>query len=200
MSEDRTVTAPSSVPVGMRSISPARLYERIKEGAKVELIDVRTPAEHRAVHAAMARVVPLQSLDPKTVMASRRYPDEPLYVICKSGGRSSQACAAFAAAGFGDQVVDVEGGTLAWAAAGLPVVKGRYMLPLDRQVQTVTGLMILFGCLMGYVVNPLWYLLAGWCGLGLFFAGTTGICPLGALLARAPWNQTTLDQPSDCCA
>ena len=87
-------------------------------------------------------------------MATRRYPGEPLYVICKSGGRSAQACAAFAAAGFADQVVNVEGGTLAWAAAGLPVVKGRYMLPLDRQMQSVTGLMILFGCGLGALVSP----------------------------------------------
>lgn len=174
-----------------RTISPARLHERIREGKPVELIDVRTPAEYRALHATGARVVPLHSLDPKAVMESRRHPGEPLYVICKSGGRSAQACEAFAAAGFADQVVDVEGGTMAWAAAGLPVVKGQYMLPLDRQIQTVTGLMILFGCVMGALVSPWWYLLAGWCGLGLFFAGTTGICPLGVLLARAPWNQVT---------
>jgi rhodanese-related sulfurtransferase len=193
------VTALSSGPAATRTISPARLYERIKEGAPVEVIDVRTPAEYRALHASVARAVPLQSLDPKAVMESRRHKGDPLYVLCKSGERSAKACAAFAAAGFGDEVVNVEGGTLAWAAAGLPVVKDRYMLPLDRQTQAVTGLLVLLGCGLGAFVSPWWYLLAGWCGLGLFFAGTTGICPLGSLLARMPWNQVELEEPKDCC-
>jgi rhodanese-related sulfurtransferase len=183
-----------------RSISPTRLFQRIQEGGAVELIDVRTPAEYRSLHAAPARVVPLDSLDPKAVMASRQRPGEPLYVICKSGGRSARACEAFAAAGYGDEVVDVEGGTLAWAEAGLPVVKGRYVLPLDRQVQSVAGFLVLLGCGLGAFVSPWWYFLAAWCGLGLEFAGLTGICPLGSLLARMPWNQSGLDAPGCCGA
>lgn len=193
------MTTTSNATAATRSISPARLYEMLAGGTPVEVIDVRTPAEYRSMHASVARSVPLESLDPGAVMAARRNPGGPLYVICKSGERAARACAAFAAAGHGDAVVNVEGGTLAWAAAGLPVVKGRYVLPLDRQVQTVTGLLVLLGCGLGAFVNPWWYLLAAYCGLGLEFAGLTGICPLGALMARMPWNQARLDDDAKAC-
>lgn len=182
-----------------RSIGPARLYELVKSGAPVEVIDVRTPAEYRGTHASVARSVPLDGLDPKAVMASRRHPGEPLYVICKSGERSARACAAFAAAGYGDEVVNVDGGTLAWAAAGLPVVKGKSVLPLDRQVRIAAGLLVLLGCGLGAFASAWWYLLAAYCGLGLIFAGATGICPLGAMIARMPWNQAKLDDSPSCC-
>ena len=49
---------------------------------------------------------------------------EPLYVICKSGGRSRQACEKFISAGF-TNVVNVEGGTTACVEAGLPAVHGK---------------------------------------------------------------------------
>lgn len=172
-----------------RTISPTKLYELHRSGTPIELIDVRTPAEYRAVHASIAQLVPLESLDPKAVIAARQLKDEPLYVICKSGQRGERACAAFAAAGYGDVVVNVEGGTLGWAEAGLPVVKGRYVLPLDQQVRAAAGMLVLLGCALGAFVSPWWYLLAAWCGLGLVFAGVTGLCPMLALFARMPWNQ-----------
>jgi Protein of unknown function (DUF2892). len=34
-------------------------------------------------------------------------------------------------------------------------------------------------------------LLTGFFGLGLTFAGLTGICGLARLMARAPWNSAT---------
>lgn len=182
-----------------RSITPEKLHALAASGTPVELIDVRTPAEFRAMHASIARSVPLESLDPRAAMSSRRHPGEPLYVICKSGRRGEQACAAFTAAGYGDEVVNVEGGTMGWAAAGLPLVKGRWMLPLDRQVQTTVGVTVLLACGLGAYVNAWWYLLAAYCGLGLLFAGVTGYCPLAALIALMPWNQVKLEEPPRCC-
>lgn len=194
----------SSAQAATRTISPERLYEMVRGGQTVDLIDVRTPAEFRAEHASVARSVPIDTLDPGAVMAARGETGEPLYVICKSGGRSARACASFAAAGFGDRVVDVLGGTSAWTVAGLPVVKGRSVWSLDRQVQFTAGSLILLGCVLGAFVSPWFYLLAAWCGLGLCFAGLSGTCLLGSLMARMPWNQagtgadTAAPSPS-CC-
>ena len=50
--------------------------------------------------------------------------NEPYYVICRSGSRGQQACEKFLKAGFSN-VVNIEGGTEAWVAAGLPVVRGK---------------------------------------------------------------------------
>ena len=45
------------------TINVRRLAELDSQG-NIELIDVRTPAEYREVHAAIAKNVPLESLDP----------------------------------------------------------------------------------------------------------------------------------------
>jgi rhodanese-related sulfurtransferase len=48
----------------------------------------------------------------------------PIYFICEMGVRSAHACAMMMAAGM-PHVVNVEGGTQAWASAGLPLEHGR---------------------------------------------------------------------------
>jgi rhodanese-related sulfurtransferase len=180
------------------TIAPKDLWQLMQSGCITDLIDVRTPAEYGSVHAAPARHVPLDRLDPRAIMASRQPSADTLYVICKSGGRSAQACDRFHAAGF-TNVVSVEGGTTAWEKSGLPVVRGRSALPLDRQVQLVAGLIALSGTLLGTFLNPWFYLLPAMVGCGLTMAGLTGFCPMAILLARMPWNQRYAGATS-CCA
>lgn len=72
----------------------------------------------------MARNIPLDALDPPALMRARTSPgDEPLYFICEVGARSEWACRLMTAAGYAN-VVNVEGGTQGWLAAGLPVTRG----------------------------------------------------------------------------
>jgi len=107
--------------VTIRSITPGEVQARIARGETVDLIDVRTGMEWNGGHAVGARHVPLSRLDPAAVVSQRvGKPDEPIYVICASGGRSASACEAFHRAGF-TQAVNVEGGTSAWSRAGLPM-------------------------------------------------------------------------------
>ena len=78
--------------MSVTTISPLQLHELCKAG-KIDLIDVRTPVEFRELHAVHARNLPLDRLDPVTLMQARIVSkDEPLYVICRSGGRGRQAC------------------------------------------------------------------------------------------------------------
>src|SRR5271157_4226770 len=107
------------------SIKPQELAELCKDGKKIELIDVRTPVEFREVHVEIARNVPLDQLDVVTLVQARNgSANEPLYVICRSGGRGQQACDKFVKAGFSN-VINVEGGTLACENTGLPLVRGQ---------------------------------------------------------------------------
>lgn len=173
----------------IQKITPQELQARMEKGERVEILDVRTPAEFQALHAQPARLVPLSSLDPKAVMAERGAGDEPLYVICKAGSRASQACQQFMACGF-TNVVCVEGGTEAWAAAGLPVNRGaRKVLSLDRQVRIAIGAFVAAGASLGLAVHPGFTLIALFCGLGLVYAGITDTCGMAMMLARMPWNQ-----------
>ncbi len=123
----------------VQSISPKKLCE-LHQQNPVDLIDVRTPAEFGDTRASFARNIPLDRLDPKAVMAAKGADSsKPIYLICKSGGRSSQACKKFLDAGF-QNVVDVEGGTLAWDAAGLPVIRGKKRCPSIDKCESWQGL------------------------------------------------------------
>jgi rhodanese-related sulfurtransferase len=179
-------------------IQPQNLAMLCQDGKHIDLLDVRTPMEYRELHAAPARNVPLDGLDPAAVMQARNgRGDQPLYVICRTGSRGQQACAKLLSAGFSN-VFNVEGGTLAWAEQGLPVVRGKKAISLERQVRIAAGLLVVLGALLGWLVHPGFIGLAAFVGAGLIFAGITDTCGMGMLLARMPWNQVK-DAPASCC-
>lgn len=182
--------------MSVATITVGELGERLRRGDPVDLIDVRTSMEFRTVHAQPARLVPLNTLDPETVMEGRDGSGEPpLYVICQTGGRSRKAVERFQGAGYAN-VVNVEGGTLAWEAAGLPVIRGEKAISLERQVRIAAGSLVLLGTILGAVVHPAWLGLSGFVGAGLIFAGVTDTCGMGMLLARMPWNRVGAEGPS----
>jgi hypothetical protein len=86
-------------------------------------------------------------------------------------------------------VVNVEGGTQAWAQAALPVVRGKKAISLERQVRIAAGSLVLIGSLLSYFAHPYWIALPAFVGAGLLFSGITDTCGMGMLLARMPWNQ-----------
>ncbi len=172
------------------SISANDLAHLHSEGAPLELIDVRTPAEFEQVHLEFARNVPLDQLDPKQIRASRAGATEPLYLICQRGGRGRQACDKLAAAGLAN-VINVEGGTAACEAAGLPVVRGQKAMSLERQVRIAAGALVFIGSMLGFFVHPYWIALSAFIGAGLVFAGVTDTCGMGMVLARMPWNRAS---------
>jgi rhodanese-related sulfurtransferase len=109
-------------------------------------------------------------------------------MICRSGGRGRQAAEKFHAAGY-PNVVNVEGGTLAWERAGLPVVRGKKTMSLERQVRIAAGSLVVLGTVLGAFVHPAFLGLPAIVGAGLIFAGVTDTCGMGMLLARMPWNR-----------
>lgn len=184
--EPHPVVIPISI---MKTISPHELHRRLAQDPDVRLLDVRTPSEHSALHVPGVLLQPLGSLDPEAFLREHGAdPDSSLYVLCETGMRARNAIEAFEKAGFHNCVL-VEGGTRAWADAGLPVNRGEARgLPVERQTQAVAGLMILLGALLGWQVHPAWFGLCAFVGAGLTMAGLTGFCPLALMLARMPWN------------
>lgn len=173
--------------MAVATITPQRLDELVRSGQAVDLIDVRTPLEFREIHVGFARNVPLDRLDPAALRSSVSN-GRPLYVICRSGNRGKQACDKLNAAGLAD-VVNVEGGTSAWEQAGLPVVRGKKAMSLERQVRIAAGMLVLIGAVLGFFVHPYFIGLSAFVGAGLIFAGVTDTCGMGMLIARMPWNQ-----------
>jgi rhodanese-related sulfurtransferase len=185
--------------MSVHAIDAQAFAKLCNEGKQIDLIDVRTPVEYREVHVAIARNVPLDQLDAATLMQARNgSANEPVYLICRSGSRGRQACEKFLNAGF-TNVVNVEGGTMACVEAGLPVVRGKKAVSLERQVRIAAGSLVLLGAVLGWFVHPAFIGLSAFVGAGLVFAGITDTCGMGMILARMPWNQCSQDSAS-CCA
>lgn len=113
------MSRPSHVPAD-------ELNRRVGAGEDAVIIDVRSAEEYRTLHAAGARLLPLERVSDETVSECVRTaghgPDTHLYFICHSGRRAAEACERILGQFPGACVV--EGGTLAWAQAGLPVRHG----------------------------------------------------------------------------
>jgi rhodanese-related sulfurtransferase len=180
----------------MQTINVKQLAEK-QHGGEVDLIDVRTPVEFREVHAEGAKNVPLDSLDAKKIADARNgRSGEPLYVICRSGARGAKAVQKFIDAGI-VEAVNVEGGTMAWEQAGLPVKRGKKTMSLERQVRIAAGFLTFLGAVLGFFVHPSFIGLSAFVGAGLMFAGITDTCFMGMMLAKMPWNQCS-DDSSTC--
>ncbi len=175
----------------MKTISPKELQGLLSADPSLALIDVRTPVEFAQVHVGQARNLPLDKLSPPQLLDGDRHVklETPVYILCRSGQRATKAAEQLQSEGFKSPVV-VEGGTLAWVDAGLPVELGNSnVISLERQVRIGAGSLVLLGVLLAYLVHPYFIGLSAFVGAGLVFAGVTDWCGMGLLLAKAPWNQ-----------
>lgn len=169
-------------------ITPQQFFELRSRGDRTLLIDVRSPAEFGALHVEQAINLPLERVSPDTLRALGADPDRPVVFICQSGMRGKTACDAARRGGFG-HAVNLAGGTLACANAGLPVVRGKARMSIERQVRIAAGSLVVVGFLLGHFVHPYGFGLCAMIGAGLVFAGVTDTCGMALVLARMPWNQ-----------
>jgi rhodanese-related sulfurtransferase len=174
----------------MKTIAPIELQTLLAADPGAAVLDVRTPVEFAEVHVPQARNVPLDELDPAALAGSgQARKDRPVYLLCRSGQRAAKAAEKLAGGGFAEPVV-VQGGTVAWVEAHLPVTRGKArVISLERQVRIAAGSLVLIGVVLGWFVHPGFYGLSAFVGAGLVFAGITDFCGMGLLLARFPWNK-----------
>jgi len=181
-------------------VTPRQLDALLRAGQPATLLDVRTPGEFAAAHVPGATLIPLDELDCAAFLAERGASDDPIYVLCQSGGRARRAIEQFQRAGYHGCVL-VEGGTQAWLDAGLPVNRGASrVISLERQVRIVAGALVLLGVTLGWLVHAGFFGLSAFVGAGLVFAGITDFCGMGLLLARMPWNKSTGCASTSCCS
>ena len=168
------------------TIYPREAQTLVAQGAK--LIDIRDADEYAREHIPAAHSIPLDSL-PGGLNAA---PGETVIFHCQSGARTSNNAARLAQAASPANACVVEGGIQGWKQAGLLTIEDRSQpLPLMRQVQIAAGLLILCGVVLGYSVSSGFFLLSGFVGAGLLFAGVTGFCGMARLLKVMPWNRRT---------
>ncbi len=173
----------------VKTMPVAELQHRMQHGCLPVIVDVRTPAEFAKVHAQGALPMPLDQLDAEAAARLRNDGDGRIYVICHSGARAAVACEQLRAKGL-EEVYSVEGGTVAWENAGLPVVRSETgVISLERQVRIGAGSLVLLGVVLGWMVHPGFFALSAVVGAGLVFAGVSGYCGMALILAKMPWNR-----------
>lgn len=171
--------------VMLHPLSPQQVRERLDAGRAI-LVDIREADEFARSHITGEQSQPLSTWEKAHLSVD---PDADVIFTCRSGVRTAGACDRLAARIRGDAFV-LNGGLDAWAKAGLPVeTDADAPMEIMRQVQIAAGSLVLIGVILGFLVTPVWFALAGFVGAGLTFAGVSGFCGMARLLMLAPWNR-----------
>jgi rhodanese-related sulfurtransferase len=154
--------------------------------SQYQWIDVRSSGEFASGHIPGAINIPMDQIESRL---DDILPQLPIVLVCQAGKRARMVAGLIEPCR--KDVTVLEGGTAAWASAGLPLVisvKSRFSL--ERQVRLIAGLLVLTGVVLALTLNPNWIYLSAVVGAGLTFAGLTDICLMAGLLTRMPWNET----------
>jgi hypothetical protein len=98
----------------MQTITVEALKAKLDAGEKLNLVDVREPHEHAAFNIG-GILLPLGQVQTLQVDDIEDLKEEIIYIYCRSGNRSGQACMMLEPYGF-KNVVNVAGGMLDWEA------------------------------------------------------------------------------------
>ena len=85
------------------------------------VLDVREQGEYDAGHIVNSKLIPLGKLHDR-IGELEKYRERPIVVVCRSGQRSTAACALLGKQGF-THAVNLNGGIIAWQKASLPLEK-----------------------------------------------------------------------------
>lgn len=101
------------------NINASELNDRLKNGKRPVVIDVRQPDEYRMGHIAGAKLIPLNKLNSRLKELPQ---NREIVCVCASGNRSSSATRMLVKAGY--NAVNMRGGMISWRRANLPAKKG----------------------------------------------------------------------------
>ncbi|MHA6803801.1 rhodanese-like domain-containing protein [Salinifilum ghardaiensis] len=169
------------------SMDTPQVRSLLESNPRTRLIDVRTPGEFAAAHIPGSHNAPLDLLREHREELTTAHED-PIVLVCASGGRAEQARGVLAAAGLGHLSV-LEGGMTGWQQHDAPVNRGSGTWGMERQVRLTAGLLVLSGVLASTAYAPLKWV-AGFVGAGLTFAAVTDTCAMSRVLGLLPHNRT----------
>ncbi len=111
---------PSAAPA-IATITAPELKRRLEAGEKLYLLDVRSSEEYTYDgRIAGSHLLPLPMLALRLDELPR---DTPIVCVCRSGNRSGVAAEQLARQGF-TEIINLAGGMIGWASAGLPTQRG----------------------------------------------------------------------------
>ncbi len=162
------------------------VVEAERDNETVDFINVCTPAEYKEKHIPGVRNVPLDEIEKRAGEFANK---KTLYIHCRSGNRGRQAMEKLAKLGVTAELVNVEGGIIAWDQAGFVTDSLTNRIPIMRQVLIAAGGLILLGYVLSVSVFDQFIFLSVFVGAGLMFAGISGWCGMSYVLAKMPWNK-----------
>ena len=104
-----------------RVISPKDFSRELSENYNATLIDIRRPDEYQAGHIKGARPINWEDSTLFYSEVTKLAQTEPVYLYCRTGRRSAEAAQYLHKQGF--NVVDLEGGYVAWVQASMETTK-----------------------------------------------------------------------------
>jgi glyoxylase-like metal-dependent hydrolase (beta-lactamase superfamily II) len=174
-------------------ISVDELAEALRRSEPPFVVDVRLPAEYRALHLEPSVLLPLDEI---TRRHSELPTDRELVLLCRTGARARLAATQLS----GLRTRVLEGGLVAWQAAGRPVIEGKAHMSLERQVRVVAGTLACVGGVLAVTVAPWFGLVPAFIGAGLVYAGITDRCGMAMMLGKLPYNRRLDDAGAGTCA
>lgn len=118
--EEKSTTQTENTEVINKDVD-VKTFAKGVEAGKGVLIDVRTDGEFAEGHLKGAKQIDISSNDFEEQL-KKLDPEIPVYVYCRSGGRSGRAAHIMKGLGF-KEVYNLEGGILAWEAEGKEIAK-----------------------------------------------------------------------------
>jgi rhodanese-related sulfurtransferase len=170
--------------------------EKLKENPRIQLIDVRSASEFESAHIPGSHNIPINNLEEhgSRILETVR---DPIVFVCLSGMRAAQAHKQICDDPAVGKLIKpglthihfLGDGLKTWESAGGEIKRGLQIWSLERQVQLVTGSIVLVSVVFSELV-PWSKWIAAFIGAGLTFAALTNFCGLAQLLARMPWNRS----------
>lgn len=102
------------------TLKPAEVQEKLKNGKRPFLLDVREKQELREGYISGAKLIPLRQLGSRMKELPK---DREIVCVCRSGNRSRSAARQLIAAGY--SASNMKGGMLAWSWSKLPMKKDK---------------------------------------------------------------------------
>ena len=99
----------------MQLITVTELKDRLSNGEKINLVDVREISEHNEFNIG-GTLLPLGSIQAMDIDEIEEFKDQELICYCRSGNRSGQACQILDMLGF-TNTKNLQGGMIAWQKA-----------------------------------------------------------------------------------
>jgi len=101
------------------TLKPADVQEKLKNGKRPFLLDVREKQERRDGFISGSKLIPLRQLSGRMKELPK---DREIVCVCRSGNRSRSAARQLISAGY--SASNMKGGMLAWGWSKLPMKRG----------------------------------------------------------------------------